>query len=118
MLLSRPTSPSDAIWTRVYEETCDILSRAVDAEGRSLERIDVREPDPDVLGRGEGDITGAECDSQPAMNYDNYLLVNGGIIVPQFGDKKADASAMATLRQVFGPRRDGLLVCTSMSCHF
>lgn len=105
VLLSRPTGPPDAVWARVYEKTREILSCAVDAEGRSLEMIDVQEPHPDVLGLGEEATTGAEPEGPPVTSYVNYLLVNGGIIVPQFGDKKADASAMATLGEVFGPSR-------------
>lgn len=62
--------------------------------------IDVQEPDPDMLG-----LEGDEIGDSPVLSYINYLLVNRGIIVPQFGDKKVDASAMATFREIFGPSR-------------
>ena len=105
VLLSRPAGPPDTVWARIYDETRDILSRAVDAKGRSLGMIEVQEPDPDVLDLGEEATTDTEAEGPAVMSYVNYLLVNGGVIVPQFGDKKADASAMTTIRDAFGPSR-------------
>jgi agmatine deiminase len=38
-------------------------------------------------------------------SYVNYLLVNGGIIVPQFRQKKNDERALDILREIF-PHRE------------
>lgn len=34
----------------------------------------------------------------------NYLLVNGGVIFPQFGDKKADAAALKVIQGLYNDR--------------
>lgn len=41
----------------------------------------------------------------PALTYVNWLVVNGGIISPQFGDKKADAAALKTIRELYKDRQ-------------
>lgn len=107
VLLSRPACGPDTAWGRAFEETRQILSTAVDANGRRLELVDISEPDLDVVGQGEEAATSAEEEYpySPVRSYVNYHLVNGGIVVPQFGDERADASAMATLRRMFGPDR-------------
>ncbi|MDQ7090064.1 MAG: agmatine deiminase family protein [Methylococcales bacterium] len=40
-----------------------------------------------------------------SAGYINYYLCNGAVILPEFGDKKADAVAKKTLQALF-PRRD------------
>lgn len=110
LLLSRPAGDPDTLWARVYEETRDVLSRAVDAKGRALEMIDIPEPDPSVLNLGEKATAAAEVPDlkSPVTSYVNYFLINGGVVVPQFGDKKADEAAMAMVREVFGPERQAV----------
>jgi agmatine deiminase len=107
VLLSRPAGGLDTAWGRAFEETRRILSTAVDANGRRLELVDISEPDPDVVGQDEEVAASAEEDYPyfPVRSYVNYHLVTGGIVVPQFGDERADASAIATLRKMFGPDR-------------
>ena len=36
-----------------------------------------------------------------AASYVNFYIANGGIVVPQFGDKKWDDEAMRVLSQAF-----------------
>jgi agmatine deiminase len=96
------------VWTRVYEKARDILSNASDTKGRSIEIIDISEPDLSLLNLDEEDIQAVETPEQwsPVMSYVNYYLPNGGVIVPQFGDEKADDAAVEILRRVFGSDRE------------
>lgn len=50
------------------------------------------EPDPETLGdlSYEG----------PATNYVNFYFVNGGLIIPQFGDSQRDREALETFEKL------------------
>ncbi|MFI2072058.1 agmatine/peptidylarginine deiminase [Streptomyces triculaminicus] len=90
VVLSKPPAgaePGD-VWTRVYRQARAALEAATDADGRTLEIIDLPEPDPAELGERGPDFLGG---------YVNYYLVNGAVIVPRFGDRRADDEAAALL---------------------
>ncbi|KND92833.1 Agmatine deiminase [Tolypocladium ophioglossoides CBS 100239] len=110
VLLSKPSEsePKDSVWVRAYEEAVDILSSSKDARGRSFEVIEISEPDISALNLDRGFLESLEDSEEqlPAFNYVNYLLVNGGLIFPQFGAEKADAAALETIKQVFGKDRE------------
>lgn len=93
VLLSRPPEGS-GVWTRVYERARAALADATDAHGRRLELIDLPEADPGELGdRGE-DFLGS---------YANYYLAGGpggAVVLPRFGDRRADDRAAAILRDL------------------
>ena len=57
---------------------------------------------PGSVPRQEGDLCIA--------SYLNFLITNGGVIVPQYGDKN-DALALEQLRQIF-PEREVVGVYT------
>ncbi|PTB69976.1 porphyromonas-type peptidyl-arginine deiminase [Trichoderma citrinoviride] len=99
ILLSKTNEVKPTDWTVVYEEALDILSSSTDAKGRPLEVIEVEEPDEEVF---EG---GGFNDRRAVRSYVNYLLVNGGVILPQFGDPAHDAAAIRTTQRVFGDER-------------
>ncbi|MCH9669557.1 MAG: agmatine deiminase family protein [Actinomycetia bacterium] len=83
VLLSQPPEADD-VWARAYRQARGVLQQATDARGRELEIIEVPEPDLNNLGgRGE-EFLGS---------YANYYVVNGGVLVPRFGDRRADANA-------------------------
>lgn len=42
---------------------------------------------------------------RPVWSYVNYLLVNGGIILPQFGDEAHDTAAIRIPQRAFGDER-------------
>lgn len=42
--------------------------------------------------------------SQPATSYVNFYLVNGAVIVPQFGEYRTDEAAVQTLKELFPDR--------------
>ncbi|KAK5994282.1 Agmatine deiminase [Cladobotryum mycophilum] len=99
LILSKANEVEPGPWTEVYEEALEILSSATDAKGRPFEILEVEEPDPELFPGG-----GFE-DDPPVRSYVNYLLVNGGIILPQFGDPAHDAAAIRTAQRLFGDER-------------
>lgn len=92
VVVSRPHSSTPKLWKKVYEEILDTLQNTVDAKGRSFEIHFLDEPDPDCFGDLSYD--------EPATNYVNFYFVNGGLIVPQFGDPKTDKEALEKLRRL------------------
>ncbi|CRG84526.1 hypothetical protein PISL3812_01803 [Talaromyces islandicus] len=109
VLLSRPTGPrAKTVWMKVYEETRDILLRELDAQGESLQVVDIPEPDMDCLDMDKEtmDEVAAAGEWSPVMSYVNYYLPNDGVIVPKFGDEQADANAYQILKAVFGEKRE------------
>jgi agmatine/peptidylarginine deiminase len=80
----------------VHDEIREILQHEVDAKGRRFEVHIIDEPDPTCLPSTYED---------PATNYVNFYFVNGGLIVPQFGDPPRDQAALATL-QTLCPDRE------------
>jgi agmatine deiminase len=72
------------------------LSSATDAEGNQLEVV--------VLEAPTKIRSGYESD-EFAAGYINFYTINGAVIAPEFGDRKADRKAKETLAQLF-PDRD------------
>ena len=87
------TNPDDANY-RLLRDNRRRLDRARDADGRPFAIIELPMPAPVV------------CDGQrlPAT-YVNFLFVNGGLLVPTFGDRLHDRQALARLQQVLPGRR-------------
>ena len=113
VLLSKPSEsePKDGVWVRAYKEALIILSSSKDARQRSLEVIEISEPDISALDLDKELLESLEDgedgeDQRFAFSYVNYLVVNGGLIFPQFGAEKADAAALRAIKQVFGNDRD------------
>jgi agmatine deiminase len=90
VLLSRPPAADD-VWTRAYRQARKVLQRTTGASGREFEIVDLPEPDPKKLGdRGEWFLG----------SYANYYVVNGGVLVPRFGDRRADANAASIIAEL------------------
>ncbi|MBB5084106.1 agmatine deiminase family protein [Nonomuraea endophytica] len=90
------TPPDDApqdVWTGAYDQARKVLDRAVDARGKRLELVELPEP-VDIGRRGEGFLA----------TYVNYYVVNGGVVLPRFGDKKADRDAVAIVTDLYPGR--------------
>lgn len=94
--LSRPHSSAPTAWREVHDQIRDILQQSVDAKGRPFSIHMLDEPDPSVFGSLAYD--------EPATNYVNFYSVNGGLIVPQFGDKQTDLAALETLQRLCSDR--------------
>ncbi|KAL2843719.1 hypothetical protein BJY01DRAFT_191822 [Aspergillus pseudoustus] len=92
VVLSRPHPTAPKAWIQVYEEIRDILAQVTDAKGRRLEVHTIDEPEPAALG--------ALSYEEPATNYVNFYFVNGGLILPQFGDTTRDREAVETMRKL------------------
>ncbi|WP_219825880.1 agmatine deiminase family protein [Nonomuraea typhae] len=91
------TPPHDApadVWTAAHDQARTVLKTAVDARGKKLELVELPEP-VDIGRRGDGFLA----------TYVNYYVVNSGVIMPRFGDRKADKDAAAIARDLY-PGRD------------
>ncbi|MCH0542106.1 agmatine deiminase family protein [Streptomyces sp. MUM 203J] len=89
VLLSRAwEADGPDVWTRAYDQARGVLENATDARGRKFEIIDLPEPDPARLGRRGEDFLGS---------YANYYIANDAVLVPRFGDRKADQRAAAVI---------------------
>ncbi|KAL7811026.1 porphyromonas-type peptidyl-arginine deiminase [Trichoderma aethiopicum] len=99
VLLSKANEEEPTDWTIVYEETLKILSSSLDAMDSPFKIIEVEEPDEDLFDEGgfKGD--------RAVRSYVNYLLVNGGVIWPRFGDGAHDFAALQLAQSVFEPHR-------------
>jgi agmatine deiminase len=94
----------------VLAENLEILRTSTDAKGRSFEVHTLPMPNPEPFSAEEvagvdvveGTIPREAGDEAPA-SYINYYLVNGGLIVPVFGDPK-DSEAIETLRRLYPDR--------------
>lgn len=65
------------------------LECATDASGRPLQVVILRVP------RRQSEWNAAFCDS-----YLNFVFVNGGLVMPAFGQKERDQAAQAQLRDI------------------
>ncbi|MEV8479676.1 agmatine deiminase family protein [Streptomyces sp. NPDC051173] len=83
-----PAGAAPDVWSRVRDRARSVLEGATDARGRSLEIVDL--PEADAAGRGE-DFLGS---------YVNYYVAEGAVILPRFGDRRADERAAAVLRDL------------------
>lgn len=92
VVISRPHSSAPGDWIKIYEEIKDTLRQSVDAKGRRFEIHTVDEPDPQCLGHLSYDA--------PATNYVNFYFVNGGLIIPHFGNSQADEAALQLFQKL------------------
>ncbi|KAL2692480.1 hypothetical protein Neosp_002890 [[Neocosmospora] mangrovei] len=96
VLLGRMPETADKVLVEAYQEARETLESATDASGNRIQIIEVAEPHPKEL-RGEHFF-------ETVASYANYLLVNGGIIIPRFGVGKADDDALELFKQCFPDR--------------
>ncbi len=80
----------------ISRENLEILNNATDAKNRKFEIIKIEQP---AKAEHEG--------SRLTLSYLNFYFVNGGIILPVFGEaaKKTDEIAIKTLQTVFPQRK-------------
>ncbi|KAH8122304.1 agmatine deiminase [Trichoderma asperellum] len=100
LIISKPNETKESEWTTFYKEALKILSITTDAKGRLFEIIEVEEPDPETFPPGDG-----FADYRAMYSYVSYVLVNGGVILPQFGEPKHDAAAVCVMQSLFGNER-------------
>jgi agmatine deiminase len=85
--------PNDP-WSVSAFQTYDILAKATDAEGRTLDLVVL--PEPDDIRVGTEDFV---------SSYVNYYVCNGAVISAQFGDRQADEKAKAILADLYPGRK-------------
>ena len=104
------------IWTddpnypfyRQCHEAYDTLAAATDAQGRQLKVYKLPMPvEPLYMDQASCDTIDVDENAEPRVadepliaSYMNYLVTNGGVIVPQYGDVN-DQLAVDTLQQIY-----------------
>lgn len=94
VVMSRPDeqAPRD-VWTDAYDQARGVLDHAVDSRGKRLEIVELPEP-ADIGRRGD----------QFLASYVNYYVTNGGVVLPRFGDKRADSDAVSIVGDLYPGR--------------
>ena len=80
---------------RVTQTHLEILENETDADGNPLEIITLETP-----RRVRPDFKNPEF----AAGYINFYVINGAVLLPEFGDPTRDRAAQATLRNLFPGR--------------
>ena len=80
----------------VTKKHLEILQKSTDALGRDIEVVVLNAP---------SQIRDKYASDDFAAGYVNYYICNGAIILPEFGDKRADTDARHKLEHLF-PERD------------
>ncbi|XWS47892.1 hypothetical protein CRYUN_Cryun13aG0024900 [Craigia yunnanensis] len=99
VLLSWTDDETDPQYERSME-AFSILSNAKDASGRKLQIIKLHVPGPLFMMDEEAAGVAQDDEAKPRLPH-TRLAANGGIIIPQFGDKKWDDKAVHVLSQAF-----------------
>ena len=96
------------------QENLEILRGSRDAKGRAFEVIEVPQP-PAAYNEATGTRLG--------LSHLNFYLANGGLILPDFGNRESDAAAQGLFREVFKdleivpvPSRDLLYAGGNIHC--
>ncbi|KAF9548127.1 hypothetical protein EC957_007155 [Mortierella hygrophila] len=92
-----------------YAQAIQVLSTTSDAQGNTLRITDLPEPTPFKTRRilleevgtfEEVGVETCEKDGSGGINtYMNFLMVNGGVATPEFGDVEADAEAKKIMEE-------------------
>ncbi|WP_405020577.1 agmatine deiminase family protein [Kitasatospora sp. NBC_00070] len=90
-----PDAPPD-IWSRASDQALEVLRDATDAQGRKLRVVELVEPDLSQLPDPGKDFL---------ATYLNYYVVNGGVIMPRFGDQASDDRAAKLLGELHPGRQ-------------
>lgn len=104
------TDDKDDPQYEISAENYEILKHATDAQGRALEVHKIHQPDPVIITADEaagvdsvdGTLPREEGDRM-AASYINFLITNGGVIVPTFDDPH-DGPALEQLQALFPER--------------
>ncbi|KAK7214234.1 hypothetical protein V2G26_021412 [Clonostachys chloroleuca] len=97
VLLSKPSLQGSGKYARAYADAKAKLSNVTDARGRKLVLFDCLEPNLDKL---DNVSQGENC----VASYVNFLTVNGGVIIPRFGDEERDMEAFRLFEKLFPDR--------------
>jgi len=115
-MISRPahadkSDTESQIWIGQYDQAMQVLNNSTDAKGNKPKVIQLPEPDPekihqlpasDVKKCKDIDI---DCEDGATTSYLNFYIVNGGIVMPEFGNVVADRNAQEIVRAAFPGRK-------------
>ncbi|MFF3026587.1 agmatine deiminase family protein [Microbacterium sp. NPDC057944] len=89
-----PGAPDD-VWSRSTAQARSVLAEQTDADGRRFDVVELPQPDfAEIRGGGDDFLA----------SYVNFLIGNGAVYVPEFGDRRADDRAQGILREQFPGR--------------
>ena len=102
------TDDEDYPFYRQCHEAYGTLAAATDAKGRALKVYKLPMPvKPLYMDQASCDTIDVDENAEPRVadepliaSYMNYLVTNGGVIVPQYGDEN-DALAVETLQKIY-----------------
>ena len=102
------TDDPDYPFYRQCHEAYETLSNATDAKGRAIKVYKLPMPvNPLYMDQASCDTIDIDENAEPRVadepliaSYMNYLVTNGGVIVPQYGDEN-DQLAVDTLQQIY-----------------
>lgn len=102
------TDDPDYPFYRQCHEAYDTLAAATDAKGRQLKVYKLPMPvKPLYMDQTSCDTIDVDENAEPRVadepliaSYMNYLVTNGGVIVPQYGDEN-DVLAVQTLQEIY-----------------
>lgn len=104
------TDDKDSQFYQACQDAYKTLTEATDAKGRKLKVNKLCMPKNYVTIQGDFEIDYVEGtlpreDGEVSIaSYMNFLIVNGGVIVPQYGDEN-DALALKTIQEWFPDRK-------------
>ncbi|KAG5808741.1 hypothetical protein H9Q74_004350 [Fusarium xylarioides] len=98
VVLSKPSPQGQGKYSFAYNDVRERLSKATNAQGKKIVLYDCLEPD---LGKLQRVSEGENC----VASYVNFLNVNGGIIIPKFGDEERDAQALELFKKLYPDMR-------------
>ncbi|KAM0279356.1 hypothetical protein ACHAQH_004621 [Verticillium albo-atrum] len=97
VLVSKPNEVEETEWTTLHKEALKVLRSATDAKGRPFDVVEVMEPGPETFSAPN------PKENRPVRSYLNFILVNRGVIMPQFGDQYLDAAAIDLIECIVHP---------------
>ena len=111
VVLAAVTDDKDDWRYELLQDNLAMLEQATDAKGRRLQIETV--PMPAIMEFTEEEVAGVDsaegtiprrAGDKTAASYLNFLIVNGGVVLPTFDDPN-DSVAKATLERVFPERK-------------
>lgn len=98
VVIANLDSDPDSYDRKVTLAHLEILKQATDADGRKLQ---VHTVSPPLKPRNS---RFSKNNPDFAAGYINYFVINGAVIAPEFGDKKADTAAYDLLSELYPDR--------------
>lgn len=93
---------------QISKDTFDVLSTSTDAKNRPFEIVKIHQPEPMFVTARENTLVGESfytVGDRLCATYINFYIVNGGVIVPGFGDYKYDKLAFDNISYLFPDRK-------------